>query len=73
MSDRDSLKAGLAFGILPGNIQHVWLVFSIYWLKLLQTIAIWFGRLTIDNDCVMHYRLLCGEHALDCFESNVHL
>jgi len=73
MADGDSLKAGLAFGILPGNIQYVGLIFTIYCLKLLQAVAICISRFTIDVNCMIDVRLLCGEDAVDCFESNVNL
>jgi hypothetical protein len=73
MSDWDSLKAGPAFGILPGNIQHVGLVFAVYCLKLFQAVAPCIRRFTIDIDGVIDGGLLCGEDALDCFESNVNL
>jgi len=73
MTDWDSLKAGPALRILPGNIQHVRLVFALYGLKLLQAVAICIGRFAIDIDRVMHGRLLCGEKAIDCLESNVNL
>src|ERR1043166_3217710 len=64
MPDRYPLKARLAFGVLPGNIQHIRAEFARHNFESPHLIAFVANRLSINPGLVRHNRRLLRRHGL---------
>ena len=73
MTNWDSLKAGFAFGVLPGNVEHIGMRFACPGLETLQLILIGARRLTVNPGLVRENRLFFRQDPIDCLKTNVSL
>jgi hypothetical protein len=73
MSNRYPLKAGLAFRILPGNIQHVRLGGTGDYSQTLQHIRAGLGDAAINPGFVIKQHVLLWAEGINLFESDVSL
>src|SRR2546421_9014348 len=73
VSNRYSLKTCLTFGILPRNIQHIWLDFARYHCQARQQIGAGVRNLSLNPCLVRENHILFWPNRTNCVEPNVGL